>query len=75
MIPMRTTIDIDRDRLERAKRALAARTYKEAIERSLDGAIRQAEVRRVVDELEGSDVTWEVEELLAYRRRGRDDPS
>ncbi|CAN5280459.1 hypothetical protein BH20GEM2_BH20GEM2_19030 [soil metagenome] len=72
---MRTTIDIDRDRLERAKRALAARTYKEAIERSLDDAIRKAEMRRIVDELKGSDVTWDVEELLAYRRRGRDDAS
>ncbi|CAN5322414.1 hypothetical protein BH23GEM4_BH23GEM4_10670 [soil metagenome] len=72
---MRTTIDIDRDRLERAKRALAARTYKEAIERSLDDAIRRAEMRRIVDELKGSDVTWDVEELLAYRHRGHDDPS
>ena len=72
---MRTTIDIDRERLERAKRALEARTYKEAIERALDEAIRQAELRGLLEELVGSDVTWEVEELLAYRRRGRGDAS
>lgn len=70
---MRTTIEIDRRMLERAKRALEAKTYKQAIERALQQAIRQADLRRLVDELEGSDLSWDVDELLAYRRLGHGD--
>lgn len=70
---MRTTIEIDRRMLERAKRALDAKTYKQAVERALEQAIQQADLRQLVDELEGSDLTWDLDELLAYRRLGRGD--
>jgi Arc/MetJ family transcription regulator len=72
-VEMRTTIDIDRQILERAKTALQARSYKEAIEQALEQAVRQAELRRLMAELEGSDLTWDVDELLAYRRMDRGD--
>jgi Arc/MetJ family transcription regulator len=72
---MRSTVDLDRELLERAKAALGTSTYREAIRRALEEAVSRAEMRVLVDELEGSDLTWGLEELLAYRRvengRGR----
>lgn len=65
---MRTTIDVDRDLLERAKEALDVRTYKDAIVRSLEAAIQRAELVRLTDELDGGDIVWGLEEALAYRR-------
>lgn len=72
---MRTTVDLDRDILDAAKRALNARTYRQAIKQALEDAIRHAQLRSLVDDLEGSEVTWDVDELLAYRRLGRGDAS
>lgn len=65
---MRTTVDLDRELLERAKAALGTSTYREAITRALEEAVSRAELRVLVDDLAGSDVTWGLEELLSYRR-------
>lgn len=64
---MRTTFDIDRALLDRARDAMGTRTYKEAIVRSLHAAIERAELIRLVDGLEGSDAVWELDRMLAYR--------
>lgn len=72
---MRTTIDIDRDLLDRGREALGARTYREAIIRSLTAAIERAELLRLVDSLEGSDAVWELDRMLEYRRTERGDPA
>jgi Arc/MetJ family transcription regulator len=65
---MRTTVDLDRHLLERAKVALGTSTYREAITRALEEAVSRAEMRILINELEGSDLTWGLAELLAYRR-------
>jgi Arc/MetJ family transcription regulator len=65
---MRTTVDLDRSLLERAKEALGTSTYREAITRALEEAVARADLRRLVDELEGSDATWDLDALLSYRR-------
>lgn len=70
---MRTTLDIDRALLERAKEALGVSTYTEAIERSLDQAIARAELEAVLEAVRGEDLVWSVDELQAYRRTGRVD--
>ncbi|MGH7589672.1 MAG: type II toxin-antitoxin system VapB family antitoxin [Gemmatimonadota bacterium] len=72
---MRTTIDIDRKLLERAKRALNARTYREAVERALEDALARSDLERATAALEGSDLSWDLEELLSYRRLKRGDSS
>ena len=72
---MRTTLDIDRDLLERAKTALGATTYTEAIERSLDQAIAGAETDRLLDDLRGQDLVWSVDELREFRHTGRGQPA
>ncbi|HUH11833.1 MAG TPA: type II toxin-antitoxin system VapB family antitoxin [Longimicrobiales bacterium] len=72
---MRTTLNLDRDLLERAKASLGVATYTEAIELSLARAIAQAEVDRLLDSVSGSDLVWSVEELQEYRRTGRGDAS
>lgn len=67
---MRTTLDLDRELLERAKKSLDARSFKEAIERALKEAVARAEAREGWDELMGSELSWEgVDELLEHRRR------
>ena len=65
---MRTTVDLDRSLLERAKKALGTATYREAITRALEEAVARADLRRLVDQLEGSDATWDLDALLSYRR-------
>lgn len=70
---MRTTIDIDRDLLERAKAALDAPTYKATIEKALEDVVERGALHRAVDELKGSDLSWDLDELLAYRRLGHGD--
>jgi Arc/MetJ family transcription regulator len=65
---MRTTVDLDRRLLERAKAALGTSTYREAITRALEEAVSRADMRILLDDLEGSDMTWGLAELLAYRR-------
>jgi Arc/MetJ family transcription regulator len=68
---MRTTVHLDRELLERAKAVLGTSTYREAITRALEEAVSRAELRVLLDDLEGSDVTWGLSELLAYRRLER----
>lgn len=70
---MRTTVDLDRSLLERAKEALGTSTYREAITRALEEAVSRADLRRLLDELEGSDATWDLDALLEYRRLDRGD--
>jgi Arc/MetJ family transcription regulator len=70
---MRTTVDLDRELLERAKEALGTSTYREAIVLALEEAVSRAELRVLIDDLEASDVTWGLTELLAYRRVERGD--
>jgi Arc/MetJ family transcription regulator len=65
---IRTTVDLDRELLERAKAALDAPTYRDAITRALEDAVSRADFRRLIASLEGSDSTWDVDELLSYRR-------
>ncbi|HUG39539.1 MAG TPA: type II toxin-antitoxin system VapB family antitoxin [Longimicrobiales bacterium] len=72
---MRTTVDLDRKLLERAKRALGTPTYREAITRALEEAIARADMRALLDRLAGSDATWDLDELFAYRRLGDGDPA
>lgn len=67
---MRTTLDLDRDLLDEAKRALGVDSFTEAIEVSLREAVARASHRKAWDQLMGSDLSWEsVEELLDHRRR------
>jgi len=68
---MRTTLDLDRALLDKAKAALGASTYTEAIERSLQQAIAGAEIEALLDAVQGQDLVWSVEELRAYRHTGR----
>jgi hypothetical protein len=72
---IRTTVDLDRKLLDRAKEALDVPTYREAITRALEEAVARAEVRGLLSDVERSDVTWEVGELLAYRRLRRGNAS
>ena len=72
---MRTTVDLERGLLERAKEALGATTYREAITRALNDAVARADLRKLLDRIEGSDSTWSLDEALAYRRTERGDPS
>ena len=65
---MRTTVDLDRSLLDRAKEALGTATYREAITRALEEAVSRADLRHLLDQLEGSDATWELDALLSYRR-------
>ena len=65
---MRTTVDLDRSLLERAKEALGTATYREAITRALEEAVSRASLLRLLDELEGSDAVWDLDALLSYRR-------
>jgi putative antitoxin of VapBC-like toxin-antitoxin system len=66
---MRTTFDIDRTLLERARTALGVATYREAVVRSLEEAIHRADVLKILDGIEASDLTWDLAELLTYRRQ------
>jgi Arc/MetJ family transcription regulator len=65
---IRTTVDLDRELLERAREALAAPTYREAITRALEEVVSRADFHRLLSSIEGSDSTWSLEELLSYRR-------
>jgi hypothetical protein len=70
MVSMRTTLDLDRELLDKAKEALGASTYTEAIETSLKAAIARAESAGAWDALIGSELSWKsVDELLDFRRR------
>ena len=68
---MRTTLDIDRDLLDRARAAIGAATYTEAIERSLEQAIARAELDGLLEALGGEDLVWSLEELRAFRHADR----
>lgn len=72
---MRTTVDLERDLLERAKQALGAASYREAITRALIDAVERAHLRKLVDRIEASDLIWSLDEALAYRRTERGDPA
>ena len=72
---MRTTLDIDRDLLERAKAALGTTTYTETIERSLSRTVDQAELDALLESLKGEDLVWSLDEMRAYRHRAHGDPS
>lgn len=70
---MRTTVDLERGLLERAKKALGATTYREAITRALNEAVERADLRKLLDRLEASNLIWSLDEALAYRRTERGD--
>lgn len=72
---MRTTLDIDRQLLDRAKAALGVTTYTEAIERALGQAVAHAELDALLDALRGQDLVWSLDELRAYRQVARGDAS
>ena len=71
---MRTTLDIDRELLDRARAALGAATYTEAIERSLSQAVASAELEAVLESVRGEDLVWSLEDLQAHRRMGHGQP-
>lgn len=67
---MRTTLELDRTLLERAKETLGARSFTEAIETALREAVARAEARGGWESLMRSGLSWEsVDDLLAFRRR------
>jgi Arc/MetJ family transcription regulator len=67
---MKTTLDLDRKLLARAKKVLGAESYTEAIETALRDVVARAEARTHWESLIGADLSWtSVEELLEYRRR------
>lgn len=67
---MRTTLELDRDLLERAKEALGVDSFTAAIETALREAVARAETAAAWKELIGSELSWPgVEELLDFRRR------
>lgn len=67
---MRTTLDLDRDLLERAKDALGAGSFTEAIETALREAVARCDARAAWDAVRESDLSWEsVDDLIEYRRR------
>jgi len=68
---MRTTLDLDRDLLDRAKSALGVPTFTAAIEAALNQAIERAEMGALLDSLEGSDVVFGLEDLRTMRQVGR----
>lgn len=70
---MRTTLDIERELLEKAQRLLGASTYRETVERALGEVVERGEIRGVLERIEGSDVIWDLDELLAFRRLDRGD--
>ncbi|MEX0893715.1 MAG: type II toxin-antitoxin system VapB family antitoxin [Gemmatimonadota bacterium] len=72
---MRTTVDLDRDLLERAKDALGTSTYREAITLALEDAVARQDMRRLLDEVEGSNAVWDLDDMLAYRRVERGHPA
>jgi Arc/MetJ family transcription regulator len=67
---MRTTLDLDRNLLESAKKALGASSFTEAIEDALRQAVARAETRPAWESLIGSEMSWgSIDELLECRRR------
>jgi hypothetical protein len=71
---MRTTLDIDRELLDRARAALGVATYTAAIERALSQVIAGAELEAVLESVRGDDLVWSLEDLQAHRRMGRGQP-
>ena len=66
---VRTTLDLDRGLLEKAKAALGAPTFTAAIETALRDAVERAETREAWGALIGSELSWEgVADLLEFRR-------
>jgi Arc/MetJ family transcription regulator len=67
---MRTTLDLDRDLLDRAKKALGASSYTEAIETALKAAIGRSDAATAWESLAGAELSWSsVDDLLDHRRR------
>ncbi len=67
---MRTTLDLDRELLERAKEALGAESFTQAIETALREAVARTEATAAWTGLMESDLSWSsVDELLEFRRR------
>lgn len=67
---MRTTLDLDRELLERARRVLGEDSFTATIERALREVVERAESRKAWEELIASDLSWkDVDELIRYRRR------
>jgi len=66
---MRTTLELDRDLLERARDVLGARSFTVAIETSLRRVVEQSEAQTAWQELDRSGLSWKsVDDLLAHRR-------
>ncbi len=66
---MRTTLDLDRELLEKTREALGAGTFTETIERALRLTLEQTRASQGWAMLAGSDLSWESPEAVkAYRR-------
>lgn len=68
--PVKTTLNLDRDLLERARETLGARSFTEAIETALRQAIERSDVQVAWEALVGSELSWEsVDDLIDHRHR------
>lgn len=66
---MRTTLDLDRELLEKTRAALGTSTLTETIETALEMALHQVNSNEGWAKLIGSDLSWESPEALARYRR------
>jgi len=66
---MRTTLELDRELLERARNVLGARSFTEAIETALRRAVEQSDAQAAWQALDRSGLSWKsIDDLLAHRR-------
>ncbi len=70
----RTTIDLDRDALERAQQILGTRTIRDTVDKALREVDRVAALRRAADLILAGDPDFVTPEELAELRRNRHYP-
>ena len=67
---MRTTLDLDRELLEKAKEKLGAKTYTDAIEAALRAVVSKSDALAAWDALAGSELSWpSLDEYFEFKRR------
>ena len=66
---MKTTVDINADLLEQAKRVLKTRTIKDTVDRSFEAVIRYDALERLADAAGSVDLDLTATSLRQQRRR------
>lgn len=66
---MKTTVDIDTDLLEQAKRVLKTRTIKDTVDRSFETVIRQGALERLANAAGSFDLDLTAQSLRQQRRK------